>query len=176
MVRDAIPDVAITTDIIVGFPGETDDEFEETLSLVAEAHYDAAFTFQYSSRPMTEAATMDGHLPKAVVQERYDRLTALQEEISFEQNRKDVGRVHEVIVEGTSKKDPSKLTGRTRTNKLVHFPADDAPEGSFRTVKVTGAHPHFLDGRLLGDDPGNDRVTVRAMALPLVALGGSSCP
>jgi tRNA-2-methylthio-N6-dimethylallyladenosine synthase len=168
MVRAAIPDVAVTTDIIVGFPGETEDDFEQTLSLVEAARYDAAFTFQYSSRPMTEAATMDGHLPKEIVQERYDRLVALQESISLERNERDVGRVHEVVVEGPSKKDPARLTGRTRTNKLVHFEADDVEPGSVRRVRVTAAHPHFLDGAAVGDV---SRAPRRSLSLPLVSAG-----
>ncbi|MFN2593877.1 MAG: radical SAM protein, partial [Actinomycetota bacterium] len=172
MVRDAIPDVAVTTDIIVGFPGETEEDFDQTLSLVEEARYDAAFTFQYSSRPMTEAQGMDGHLPKAVVQQRYDRLTHLQEAISSERNAGDVGATHEVIVEGASKKDPSKLTGRTRTNKLVHFASDGAREGDFRMVSITGAHAHFLEGMVVG--AGNNRAR---MSLPLAASTSecSSC-
>jgi tRNA-2-methylthio-N6-dimethylallyladenosine synthase len=172
MVRDAIPTVAVTTDIIVGFPGETEDDFDATLSLVEQARYDAAFTFQYSARPMTEAKDMDGHLPKAVVQERYERLTALQDRISTEQNARDVGVTHDVIVEGPSKKDPGKLTGRTRTNKLVHFATDGAGEGDFRTVAVTGSHPHFLEGVVVG--AGRTR---RSMSLPLAAApsGCATC-
>src|SRR5687767_10506726 len=134
MVREAIPDVAVTTDIIVGFPGETETDFAQTLSLVEEARYDAAYTFQYSPRPMTEAANLPDHLPKEVVQERYERLTALQDRITFESNIANVGRTHEVLVEGPSKKDPTKLTGRTRTNKLVHFGSDGADAGALRRV------------------------------------------
>ncbi|HYN36335.1 MAG TPA: tRNA (N6-isopentenyl adenosine(37)-C2)-methylthiotransferase MiaB, partial [Actinomycetota bacterium] len=92
MVRTAIPDVAITTDIIVGFPGETEDDFEDTLSLVAAARYDAAYTFQYSARPMTEAASFDGHLTKDVVQARFERLIELQDRISLERNLARIGR------------------------------------------------------------------------------------
>jgi tRNA-2-methylthio-N6-dimethylallyladenosine synthase len=175
MVRAAIPDVAITTDIIVGFPGETEDEFAETLSLVAEARYDAAYTFQYSSRPMTEAADLPGHLPKGVVQERFDRLVDLQMGISLEQNLKLVGSTEQVLVEGVSKKDPGRLTGRTRTNKLVHFDATDAAPGTFATVTIDAAHPHFLDGKSVG------AVTTQGprlgLSLPMVAssAGCSSC-
>jgi tRNA-2-methylthio-N6-dimethylallyladenosine synthase len=168
MVRAAIPDVAITTDIIVGFPGETEDDFQQTLSLVEAARYDAAFTFQYSSRPMTEAASMDGHLPKEVVQERYERLADLQDAISLERNELDVGRTHEVVVEGPSKKDPSRLSGRTRTNKLVHFPSDGVEAGALRTVSITTAHPHFLEGAVVD---GVRREARRSMSLPLVSAG-----
>ena len=173
MVRDAIPDVAVTTDIIVGFPGETEAEFEDTLSLVEEANYDAAYTFQYSSRPMTAAAEMDGHLPKEVVQERFERLVALQEDISLAKNRAHIGERHEVLVEGPSKKDPSVMTGRTRTNKLVHFSDDVARPGTFATVAITAAHPHFLTGRAVSHRSDN----ASRMALPLVGAspGCSDC-
>jgi tRNA-2-methylthio-N6-dimethylallyladenosine synthase len=175
MVRDAIPDVAVTTDIIVGFPGETEAEFQETMSLVEQARYDAAYTFQYSKRPMTEAADFPDQLPKEVVQDRYERLIALQETITFEKNRATVGRKEEVLVEGPSKKDSTKLTGRTRTNRLVHFDDDGAEPGSFRTVHITGAHPHHLDGDVLGGR-GAQQKTAR-LDLPLVASGAgcNSC-
>ncbi|CAN5436532.1 tRNA (N6-isopentenyl adenosine(37)-C2)-methylthiotransferase MiaB [soil metagenome] len=153
MVRAAIPDIAITTDIIVGFPGETEAEFEDTLSLVARARFDQAYTFQYSPRPLTAAAEMPGHLPKEIVQERFERLVALQEEISAEQNGRLVGRVEEVVVEGPSKRDPSQKNGRTRTNKLVIFPAEDICEGSRRSVLVTGARAHHLKGELVSHPP-----------------------
>ncbi len=173
MIRSAVPNIAMTTDIIVGFPGETEADFAETLSLVAEVRYDGAYTFQYSPRPMTEAATMDGHLPKEVVQERYERLTALQDAISYERNLATVGSTFEVLVEGFSKKDPSRLTGRTRTNKLVHFQGADLGEGSLCEVTIRSAHPHHLEGRLVGRD------TARRgkMSLPLAstASGCGSC-
>ncbi|MDQ4058679.1 MAG: tRNA (N6-isopentenyl adenosine(37)-C2)-methylthiotransferase MiaB [Actinomycetota bacterium] len=180
MVRAAIPGVAISTDIIVGFPGETDDDFDETLSLVSEARYDAAFTFQYSARPMTAAADMDGQVPKPIVQERFERLTALQDAVSLERNRRHLGEVHEVIVEGASKKNPTRLSGRTRHNKLVHFRPDGAGDGSFRTVRITGAHSHYLEGELTSGRSrdsrgGRSRETRRArVSLPLagVATGG----
>lgn len=173
MIRDAIPEVAITTDIIVGFPGETEEDFQQTLSLVAEVRYDGAYTFQYSPRPMTEAATMDRHLPKEVVQERYERLTALQDAIAYQHNLAAVGSIHELLVEGVSKKDPSRLTGRTRTNKLVHFAGTDQREGSLCTVTITSAHPHHLEGRLLEEV----RPARRSMSLPLASAGTacSSC-
>jgi len=176
MVRTAIPDVAVTTDIIVGFPGETEDEFQDTLSLVSEACYDAAYTFQYSSRPMTAAADLPDHLPKEVVQERFDRLTALQTDISLDRNRALVGSQHEVLVEGPSKKDVGKLTGRTRSNKLVHFDNDGSPTGSLRTVEITVGHPHFLEGRPVGE-VSEPPATGARLTLPMVAAstGCSSC-
>jgi tRNA-2-methylthio-N6-dimethylallyladenosine synthase len=175
MVRAAIPDVAITTDIIVGFPGETEDEFADTLSLVAEARYDAAFTFQYSSRPMTEAADLPDHLPKEVVQERFDRLVDLQTGISHEQNIKLIGSTQQVLVEGPSKKDTGKLTGRTRTNKLVHFDDTGAAAGTFATVLIDAAHPHFLEGRPTHTDAVARRSGRLLLPMATTTTGCSSC-
>jgi tRNA-2-methylthio-N6-dimethylallyladenosine synthase len=172
MVREAIPDVAITTDIIVGFPGETEEEFEDTLTLVDEVRYDQAFTFQYSPRPLTAAADLPTQLPKQLIQERFERLCSLQEAISQERNARLLGRTEEVVVEGTSKKDPSRLTGRTRTNKLVHFSSDGAAEGSFRTVRVTRAGPHHLEGVVVGERAGTP---AERLNLPLLAAASGCC-
>jgi tRNA-2-methylthio-N6-dimethylallyladenosine synthase len=172
MVRNAIPQVAITTDIIVGFPGETEAEFEDTLSLVQEVGYDQAYTFQYSPRPLTEAAAHDGHLPMEVIQARFERLCRAQEAISLRRNEGLVGRPEDVLVEGPSKKDPTRLSGRTRTNRLVHFPSDGAEEGSFRTVRITKASPHHLEGEVIGGRTENPRST---LSLPLIrATAGCS--
>jgi tRNA-2-methylthio-N6-dimethylallyladenosine synthase len=162
-VRAAIPDAAITTDIIVGFPGETDADFEETLHVVREARFASAFTFQYSKRPGTPAATMDGQLPKEVVQERYERLIALQEEISWAENKKQLGRTLEVLVaEGEGRKDEAtrRLSGRARDNRLVHFGAPEQPvrPGDMVTVEVTYAAPHHL----VADKPALDVRRTRA--------------
>ena len=147
MARSLIRGLAITTDIIVGFPGETEADFEETLSLVEEVGYDAAFTFQYSPRPGTAGALMEDQIPREVVTHRFQRLAAAQERISLMRNSEHVGRVEEVLVEGRSKKDVGRVSGRTRTNKLVHF-TDDASEGEFRNVRITKAAPHHLEGEL----------------------------
>jgi len=160
-VRTQIPDAAITTDIIVGFPGETDADFEETLRVVRESRFASAFTFQYSIRPGTPAATMPDQLPKAVVQERYDRLIEVQEEISWAENRRLEGREVEVLVatgEGRKDNETHRLSGRARDNRLVHFAVPDGPErprpGDLATVGVTYGAPHHLvaDGAL-GDGP-----------------------
>lgn len=148
-VRAAMPDAAISTDIIVGFPGETEEDFDQTLHAVREARFANAFTFQYSKRPGTPAADMEGQIPKEVVQERYMRLSALQEEISWEENKKQVGRVIEVMVaEGEGRKDGAthRLSGRAPDNRLVHFtkPAQDVRPGDVVTVEVTYAAPHHL--------------------------------
>jgi tRNA-2-methylthio-N6-dimethylallyladenosine synthase len=144
-IRDRVPDIAVTTDIIVGFPGETEQDFAETLKVTERARFDAAFTFQYSPRPGTVAASMDEQVPKEVVQERFERLVELQERISLERNAESVGRRVEVLVEGEGRK--GRASGRTRSNKLVHFDAL-LPPGTFADVTITGAHPHHLDGVL----------------------------
>lgn len=148
-VRAAIPHAAISTDIIVGFPGETEEDFEQTMHAVREARFANAFTFQYSKRPGTPAAEMDGQIPKDVVQERYMRLVALQEEISWEENKKQVGRTLEVMVaEGEGRKDGAthRLSGRAPDNRLVHFtkPEQDVRPGDVVTVEITYAAPHHL--------------------------------
>ncbi|WP_256510824.1 tRNA (N6-isopentenyl adenosine(37)-C2)-methylthiotransferase MiaB [Actinoallomurus soli] len=151
-VRAAIPDAAITTDIIVGFPGETEEDFEQTLHVVREARFSGAFTFQYSKRPGTPAAEMADQVPKEVVQERYERLIALQEEISWAENKKQLGRTLEVLVaEGEGRKDQRthRLSGRAPDNRLVHFGlGEDDTEtprpGDMVTVEVTYAAPHHL--------------------------------
>jgi tRNA-2-methylthio-N6-dimethylallyladenosine synthase len=148
--RAAIDDLAVTTDIIVGFPGETDADFEATLSVVAEAEYDSAYTFIFSPRPGTEAAERtDRFVDPAIVGERYERLRRVVERSGLRKHEARVGRVEEVLVEGPSRKDPGVLTGRTAQNKLVHFPSP-APirTGSYALVQVTGAAAHHLRGEL----------------------------
>jgi tRNA-2-methylthio-N6-dimethylallyladenosine synthase len=155
-VRTAIPHAAITTDLIVGFPGETEQDFQDTLDVVAAARFSAAFTFQYSKRPGTPAAELDGQLPKAIVQERYQRLIDLQERISLEENAAQIGQPVELLVAvGEGRKDTrtARMSGRARDGRLVHFTpmgADIRP-GDIVTTTVTGAAPHHLiaDGALL---------------------------
>ena len=150
-VRAAMPDAAITTDIIVGFPGETDADFERTLDVVRAARYSSAFTFQYSKRPGTPAATMDLQVPKAVVQERYDRLIATLEEISWDENKKLVGTPVEVLVAvGEGRKDGAtgRMSGRARDGRLVHFAADPSQllrPGDIVHTTVTYAAPPPLN-------------------------------
>jgi tRNA-2-methylthio-N6-dimethylallyladenosine synthase len=149
--RATIDDLAVSTDIIVGFPGETDDDFTATLEVAAAAEFDDAFTFIFSPRPGTEAAEMLDHLvDPAVVAERFDRLRLVIERSALRRNEARVGRVEEVLVEGPSKKDPGVLSGRTRQNKLVHFsPPDPIRSGAYVEVEITRAAPHHLHGRFL---------------------------
>jgi tRNA-2-methylthio-N6-dimethylallyladenosine synthase len=149
--RAAIPGLAVSTDIIVGFPGEAEADFADTLAMVEQARFDSAFTFQYSPRPGTEAASMPDQVPPEVVGDRFRRLVALQERIGLEANRALVGSEVELLVEqASSKTDPTRMSGRTRTNKLCHFPAnrrDAAPTpGDLVTVRVERAAPHHLLG------------------------------
>src|SRR5262245_54128227 len=142
-IRAAIPGIAVSTDIIVGFPGETEEDFAGTLEVVGRARFDQAYTCQYSPRPGTRAALMDDQVPKDVVQERFDRLVALQESISLERMRAQVGSTVEVLVEGTGRK--GGVQGRTRTNRVVHLPGEiDA--GAFLDARIASAHPHHLAG------------------------------
>ncbi len=145
-VRTAIPDAAITTDVIVGFPTETDADFQDTLRVVEASRFAGAFTFQYSPRPGTPAADLPP-LPKAVVQERYERLVELQERLSHEGMTEQVGRTVEVLLsEGEGRKDGAdRMTGRARDNRLVHLPrVDGVRPGDVVTTRVTGAAPHYL--------------------------------
>jgi tRNA-2-methylthio-N6-dimethylallyladenosine synthase len=140
-IREAIPGIAFSTDIIVGFPGELEEDFRQTLRVVREARFDSAYTFQYSPRPGTRAASFPDQVPKEVVQERFERLVAEQEQISLERNREYEGRTVEVLVEGEGRK--GGVQGRTRTNKIVHFTGRRRP-GEFLDVRVSRAHPHHL--------------------------------
>ncbi len=151
--RGAIDDLAVTTDIIVGFPGETDRDFEDTLTVCAEAAYDSAFTFIFSPRPGTRAAAMEAEfVPADVIAERFERLKTVIDRSALARHQARVGRTEEVLVEGVSRRDASTLTGRTRQGKLVHFAphAGAAPPaaGSLARVTVTAGHPHHLSGRL----------------------------
>lgn len=148
-VRAAMPHAAITTDLIVGFPGETEEDFAATLEVVAQARFSAAFTFQYSQRPGTPAAELPDQLPKAVVQQRYERLVELQERISLEHNSALVGQTVELLVatgEGRKDSRTARMTGRARDGRLVHFAAGDRQvrPGDVITTVVTGAAPHHL--------------------------------
>jgi tRNA-2-methylthio-N6-dimethylallyladenosine synthase len=145
-----LPHASIGTDMIVGFPGETDEDFERTLEVAAEAAYDSAYTFIYSPRPGTEAAERVGEfVPADVVAERFERLRIVVERSGLARHEARVGRVEEVLVEGPSRKDPEVLAGRTRQNKLVHFTSGPVRPGSYARVRVTRAAPHHLHGEVV---------------------------
>jgi tRNA-2-methylthio-N6-dimethylallyladenosine synthase len=174
--RAAIPDLAVTTDLIVGFPGETDDDFERTLEVVDEAAYDAAYTFVFSPRPGTPAADMvDDFVAPEVAQDRMRRLTEVVERHALAKHEARVGRVESLILEGPSKKDPGVWSGRTRQNKLVHFsPAAANPVvGGSADVRINRAAPHWLEGDLLSLAPPPRPARVR---IPVVAAPASPSP
>ena len=159
-VREKIPHAAISTDIIVGFPGETEEDFQETMRVVEEARFASAYTFQYSIREGTPAATMEDQVPKAIVQERFERLAALQDHISREENQKQVGRRVEVLVtatEGRKQSETHRLSGRAEDSRLVHF---EVPSGSTTprpgdvvSVGITQASTFHLVADSIGGAP-----------------------
>ncbi len=164
--RAAIPDLAVTTDIIVGFPGETDDDFERTMEVAAAAEFDSAYTFVFSPRPGTEAAEMvEDFCDPEALKDRYARLRTVIERSGIAKHSERVGRVEEVIVEGPSKKNPDVLTGRTRQNKLLHFPSEPLKIGTFADVRVVSASHQYMMGEL-------EQVTQRATHRTKIPLLG----
>jgi tRNA-2-methylthio-N6-dimethylallyladenosine synthase len=143
--RAAIPDLALTTDLIVGFPGETEQEFEDTVSAVQEVGYDGAFTFVYSPRQGTEAASLTDQVPEDVKRERIERLIAVVQRVAEARNQERIGRIEEVLVEGPSRTDPAFLRGRTRRNTTVVFAGSSAP-GALVQVKIEDATSTTLRG------------------------------
>lgn len=147
-VRERIPHAAITTDIIVGFPGETEEDFQATMDVVEKSRFASAYTFQYSPRPGTPAAEMDNQIPKAVVQDRYERLLELQERISREENEKLIGTRQELLVQADGRKndETKRMSGRARDGRLIHFDptVEGIRAGDIVEVEVTGAAGHFL--------------------------------
>ena len=183
-VRAVMPDAAITTDIIVGFPGETEDDFRATLDVVSASRFAAAYTFQYSPRPGTPAAAMPNQVPREVVTERFRRLTAVVDESALSGSRAQLGRVVEVLVasgEGRKDEGRGRLSGRARDGRLVHFAPRGAIDRSIRpgdvvTTTVTYAAPHHLvaDGDVLSHRrtrAGDRSETGSALKTPGVGLG-----
>jgi tRNA-2-methylthio-N6-dimethylallyladenosine synthase len=151
--KDAMPDLALTTDIIVGFPGETDIDFDQTLRVVREARFDQAFTFIYSPREGTPAADMSSRVPKDVTQPRFDRLVEQVQSLALEKNLRLVGSRQRVLVEGPSRRDSAMMVGRTGANKVVHAAVKDeatarAMAGRFVDVMIDDAQTWFLMGTL----------------------------
>jgi tRNA-2-methylthio-N6-dimethylallyladenosine synthase len=150
-IRGARKEISITGDMIVGFPGETDDDFNETMSLVAEVEYDGLYIFKYSPRPRTPAATYADSIPEEVKTERFLRLQELQDRIQRRRYERYLGRTVEVLVEGTSSRSPSDYTGHTRCNKVVNFPIAAEALGKLVNVCITGVKSHSLYGEMAGD-------------------------
>jgi len=144
--RLACPGIAITTDLIVGFPGETEADFAETLDLMRQVAFAQAFSFKFSPRPQTRAAGFPDQVPEEVKAERLARLQALQDELTLAANVRLVGQVTEVLVEGASKRSPEQLCGRLRTNQIVNFTGPRRLTGQLTQVAITAAHPHSLTG------------------------------
>lgn len=147
--RSEIPDVAITTDIITGFPEETEEDFEKTIVALREIRFDGIFVFKYSKRPNTSALSLPGHLQDEIKAERFSRVLDIQNYITLEKNRGIIGKNIEILVEGKSKTDNDKMTGRTRTNKIVNFRGNIESKGKIIMVKITGARHNSLDGESL---------------------------
>jgi len=147
--RRAVPGIAFSTDLIVGFPGETDGDFSETLSLIREVEYDQVYAFSYSPRPGTPAADMDGAVPEPVKGARLQALLGLQETIQSRRNTALIGREFDVLVDGESRMDSRLLKGRTTCNRIVHFAAPGTALGSLVGVRITRAHAHSLTGEPL---------------------------
>jgi tRNA-2-methylthio-N6-dimethylallyladenosine synthase len=149
--RRMIPELAVSTDIIVAFPGETDDDFSATLEVASAARFDDAFTFIFSPRPGTEAAALTDRLvDPAVAGERFIRLRTVIERSALAANTARIGRTEEVLVEGPSKKDPAVLAARTPQHRLVHFASPGGlRSGAYATVEITAAAPHHLTGRFV---------------------------
>jgi len=143
------PDITLTTDLIVGFPGETDRDFEDTISLLKTVKFDQVFAFKYSPRPLTRAARFDNHVPEEIKKERLEAVIELQKKIGFARYKSLEDREEEVLVEGVSKKNPEELRGRTRGNHVVNFPGSQELIGKFVTVKINRACYHSLKGQIL---------------------------
>ncbi len=148
-IREAVPDIALSTDVIVGFPGETEADFLETRRLLEWVRFDSIFLFNYSERPGTVAPNLPDQVPADAKQRRFDGLLNLQRRIALAANLPYEGQTVEILVEGPSKKDPNKLSGRTRTNKIVNFPGDASRIGALLPVRVTRAGLYALDGELI---------------------------
>ncbi len=149
--RAAMPDITLTTDIIVGFPGETEEDFEATLDILRTVRYDMIFSFIYSPRSGTPAAKMENQVPSEIKSERMGRLLELQNSISYEKNLECVGKTLRVLAEGPSKNDPETFTGRAESNKLVHFKGTSDIIGKFVNIKVTRAEPFNLHGEIVNN-------------------------
>ncbi|MDH5769441.1 MAG: tRNA (N6-isopentenyl adenosine(37)-C2)-methylthiotransferase MiaB [Nitrospirota bacterium] len=147
--RDKVQGIAITSDIIAGFPGETEEDHIHTVKALKEIEFDGIFAFKFSSRPGTRAEEMKGHLSKEVKSERLQQILEIQEEITEKKNRSLEGTTHEILIEGESVTDKGKLTGRTRTNKIVNIPKVESEKGTVLHVEITRGRQHSLEGKVI---------------------------
>ena len=153
--REKMPDICVSSDIITGFPGETEEDFDETLRVIKEANYDMIYSFIYSKRKGTPASEYDDQIPPEVTQARFRRLLDTQNEIAYSKNSLLVGKTFRVLCDGVSKNDSNMYTGRTPGSKLVHFPSDEDVTGKFVNVKITSAETFVLFGEKIQDKEEN---------------------
>ena len=149
--RKRLPDVFLSTDIIVGFPNETEEEFQETLSLVREVQYDAAFTFIFSPRPGTPASRMQDEFSSEIKHKHFDELKTLIDELSMKRAQEFVGKTLPVLFEKVSEKDPTRISGYDPHNKLVHAKGDSSLIGQIKNVKITESHTYSLIGEIIDE-------------------------
>ncbi len=147
--REYMPNLGLTTDIMVGFPGETEEDFLETIDVVKEAQYDLAFTFLYSRRKGTAADRRDNHIPEEIKKERFNRLLDVVNDAAENQSKKYLGEITEILVEGKSKKNENVLTGRNRQNKTVNFVGEDHLIGELVKVRITDTKSFSMTGELV---------------------------
>ena len=145
-IRKKVPDISLTTDLIVGYPGETDDDFEDTCSLVKQVGYDSAFTFIYSPRVGTRAADMEGQIPEEVSSQRIQKLIAIQKDVTHERYAQYIGQVHHVLVEEASRRDENQMAGKNEYNITVNFPGSKELIGQIVSVRITSAGESTLRG------------------------------
>lgn len=145
--RKKIPDISITSDIIAGFPGETTDDHMQTINALKEVEFDGIFAFKFSSRPGTKAAEMQEHIPEQIKSERLYEILSVQDEITLRKNKLLEGTIQEILIEGISETDNEKLTGRTRTNKIVNIPRDNVEKGTLIKIEITFARQHSIEGK-----------------------------
>jgi tRNA-2-methylthio-N6-dimethylallyladenosine synthase len=147
--KEKVPDIVITTDIIVGFPGETDEDFEDTLEALRKVRYDMIYSFIYSPRKGTPAAEMENQIPPAIQSERFSRLLALQNDIAYEINQKHLGETIRVLCDGPSKNNPDMLCGRTEGNKIVLFEGSADNTGKYVSIKINKCETFALVGEIV---------------------------
>ena len=147
--KDAMPDIALSTDIIVGFPGETEADFQQTLDVLEQVRYTNIFSFRYSPRPLTAASRMQDSIPFETKRERLQRVQELQKIIQSEMNKNQVGKIYDVLCFGQSKKNPQVYSGRNYAHQVVNFSSEQECEGRFVKVRISGSGPYSLKGAAL---------------------------